>query len=360
MEELIRSVNDIHSLGENIEAFSLLSKENKLNFLEQITVLRTETIGHFLNEVYIIEYDKQVQKAIKKLLFRLRTIGVKVEEPKTMGESVLKKIEEKREHHGLVSNFDADGVRMVMVALEAKRNTYVLVHSIIHFTEGLTELATAPVNRDGLKQIIDGYIRGSGIPFIVTEVSPRYASYLIEEASSVSGRFVEEIKQMKIFSARLGGQVQKPVDIYNLFIPEETESLSVERVLAQELFEPFILSWDTMEEDKKQFNEIGGSSSIVLPPYMVEEKKQTFLKELLERDNIQQTTNRMKRLMEDYAYIFHCKGNFAAYKSLIDMLKDSGGPLKIVSFLVRQALDIKEEKQPGIIVNPYEQVHTPR
>jgi hypothetical protein len=58
MEELIRSVNDIHSLGENIEAFSLLSKESKLNFLEQIKVLRTETIGHFLNEVYIIENDK--------------------------------------------------------------------------------------------------------------------------------------------------------------------------------------------------------------------------------------------------------------------------------------------------------------
>lgn len=360
MEELIRSVNDIHSLGENIEAFSLLSKESKLNFLEQIKVLRTETIGHFLNEVYIIEYDKQVQKAIKKLLFRLRTIGVKVEEPKTMGESVLKKIEEKREHRGLVSNYDSDGVRMVMVALEAKRNTYVLVHSIIHFTEGLMELANAPVNSDGLQQIIDGYIRGSGMPFIVTEVSPRYASYLIEEASSVSGRFVEEIKQMKIFSARLGGQVQKPVDVYNLMIPEETESLSVERVLSQELFEPFILSWDAMEEDKKQFNEIGGSSSIVLPPYMVEEKKQAFLKELLERDILKQITTRMNRLMEDYAYIFHCKGNFAAYKSLIDMLKDSGGPLKIVSFLVRQALDIKEEKQPGIIVNPYEQVHTPR
>lgn len=360
MEELIRSINDIHRLGDNIKAFSLLSKESKLDFLEKIKTLRDENAGHFLNEVYIIENDKHVQKAIKKLLFHLKTAGIRVEEPKAEGESVLRKIEEKREHRGLMSNFDATGTRMVMVALEAKRNTYVLVHGILHFSKGLVELANAPVHGEGLKEIFSEYMEDSGKPFIVVEISPRYASYLMEEASSLSGKFLEEIKQVKIFSARLGGKVQKPGDIYDLEIPEETEVLSLDRILTHELFEPFTLTWDAMEDDKKQFNEIGGSSSIVLPPYMVEEKKQAFLKEILEGNKLRSIIPRAKRLLEDYAYIFHCRGDFGAYKGLMDTLRDNDGPFKAVSLLVRQFLEEKVEKQPGLIVNPYEQVHTTR
>lgn len=360
MEDLFININDYNKLKDNVKAFSLLSKESRLNFLEKTKEARTEIIGQFLNEIYAIEKDKQVQKTIKRLLFRLKTIGVKVEEPKIVGEPVLKKIEEKREHRGLMSTYDADGMRMVLVAFEAKRNTYVLVHSIIHFSKGLLELANAPVDSERLKQIIAEYVQGSVMPSTVMEVSPRYSSYLMEEASSFSARFVEEIKQMKMFSARLGGQVQKPGDIYNLEIPEVIESLSLERILAHELFEPFSLSWETLEDDKKQFEEIGESSSIVLPPYMVDEKKQRFITELLESSKLKPSIPLMKRLMEDYAYIFHCKGNLAAYKGLIDILREPDGPLRTASFLARKVLEVKEEKQPGLIVNPYEQVRTPR
>jgi hypothetical protein len=359
MEEIIKTMNDINNLKDKVKAFSLLSRDNKLEFLEKIKEMRTEFAGHFLNEVYVIENDKQVQKTIKKLLFRLKTIGVKVEEPKIEGEPVLRKIEEKREHRGLMSNYDADGTRMAMVAFEAKRNTYLLVHGILHFSKGLMEMANAPVDGEGLKGIIGEYIKDSGKPFAVVEASPRYASYLMEEASSLSGRFVEEMKQMKTFSARLGGQVQKPGDIYHLEIPEEFETLSLDRILAQELFAPFSLAWDSMEDDKKLFDGIGGSSSIVLPPYMVEEKKQGFLKELLNSKKLKPSIPLMKRLMEDYAYIFHCKGNFAAYKGLTDTLRDPDGPIKTASYFARKALELKDEKQPGLIVNPYEQVHTP-
>lgn len=360
MEELLNTISDINYLKDNVTAFSQLSKESKLDFLEKTKGTRTEIIGQFLNGVYVTEKDKQVLKAIKKLIFRLKTVGVKVEEPKAEGEPVLKKIEEKRDHRGLMSTYDADGTRMALVAFEAKRNTYVLVHSISHFSKGLMELANAPVDGEGLKHIIAEYLKGFMKPFTVVEVSPRYASYIMEEASAVSGRFVEEIKQLKIFSSRLGDQIQKPGDIYNLETPEAMEALSLEHILAHEFFESFCLNWDTLEDDKKEFNEIGGSSSIVLPPYMVEEKKQAFLKGLLEGNKLKPSIPLIKRLMEDYAYIFHCKGNFAAYMGLIDTLRDPDGSSRTVSFLARKVFEEKEEKQPGLIVNPYEQVRPPR
>jgi hypothetical protein len=93
---------------------------------------------------------------------------------------------------------------------------------------------------------------------------------------------------------------------------------------------------------------------------MVDEKKQTFLKELLGGNKLRYSMPLTKRLLEDYAYIFHCRGDFGAYKGLMDTLRDNDGPFKAASLLVRQFLEEKEEKQPGLIVNPYEQVHTSR
>lgn len=360
MEELITNINNINQLEDNVKAFSLLTKENKLSLLEKAKEIRTEIIGQFLHNVYALEYDKQVQKAIKKLLFRLRTIGVRVEELNVEGEPVLRKIEEKREHRGLMSNYDADGTRMAMVAFEAKRNAYVLVHGLLHFSKGLLELANAPVDGEGLKQIIAEYLKGSLKPFTVVEVAPRYASYLMEEASGLSGRYVEELKQMKAFSARLGGQVHKPTDIYTLEIPDDTEALSTERILSNELFERFSVTWGTLEDDKKRYEEIGGSSAIVLPPYMAEEKRQQSLKGLMESVELKPSIPLMKRLMEDYAYMFHCLGEFNAYKGLMEALKETDGPEKTLSFFVKKTLEQKKEQQPGLIVNPYDQVRTPR
>jgi len=360
MKDLITNIQNTNQLEANVEAFSLLSKQSKLDTLEKMREIRTEAIGNFLNRIYASERDKQVQKIIKKLLFRLKTSGVKVEELRSEGESVLKRIEEKREYHGLMSNYDSDGSRMAMVAFERKRNSYILVHGLIHFSKGLLELANAPVDGNGLKNIIAEYLKGSLVPFTVVEVAPRYASYLIEEASNRSGRYLEEIKQMKFLSNRLGGQVGKPADIYNLDTPDGIDTLPPERILGHQLFDHFSLTWDAVDEDKKFLNEIGSSSTIVLPPYMAEEKRQAFLKALTEDEKIRQNLPLIKRLMEDYAYIFHCLGEFGAYKGLVELLLQTDGPKDILTYFVRKVLEQKDEQQPGLIVNPYEQVRTPR
>jgi len=360
MNEIIATINDKDKLEDNVQAFSQLLKENKLESLEKLKIERTEIVGQFLNRVYASEHDKQVQKSIKKLLFRLKTIGVKVGEIKVEGESVLKKLEEKRVHRGLISNYDSDGTRMAVVAFEIKRDAYVLVHGLLHFSNGLLELSNTPVDGEGLNHIIAEYLKGSLKPFTIVEISPRYASYLMEEASSLSGRYIEELKQIKSLSTRLGGPVQKPVDIYALAIPDSTGVLSLERILSSELFEPFSVTWDTLEDDKKQFNDIGSPSTIVLPPYMVEERRQELLKNLIENGKLSPNLPLMKRLVEDYAYIFHALGEFNVYKGLIEILHQPDGPYKIFAFFVKKALEQKKEHQPGLIVNPYEQVHNPR
>ena len=360
MNDILININSIDRLENNINAFSQLSNEIKLELLDKLKVERTEIVGQFLNQIYSMEHDKQIRKAIKKLLFRLKTSGIKVEEVKSESEPVFKKYEEKREHRGLISNYDGDGTRTAIIAFEVKRNAYVLVHALLHFSNGLLELGNIPIDGEGLKQIIAGYLKGSMKPFIVVEVSPRYVNYLLDEASSLSGRYTEEIKQMRSLSSRLGGQVQKPVDIYDLPIPTDTGSFSLEHIFSNDLFVPFSVTWDSVENDRKQYHEIGSPSTIVLPPYMAEEKRQQFIKNLIENGKLSPNLSLMKRLMEDYAYIFHTQGDFKAYKGLTEILKQPDGPYKSLAFFVKKALEEKEEQQSGLIVNPYEQVRPSR
>jgi len=71
-----------------------------------------------------MESDKDVQKQMRKLLFALKTVGIKVEQPKQVGEAVLKKVEEVRAHRALLSNYDYQGTRLVVAAYEIKKNAF--------------------------------------------------------------------------------------------------------------------------------------------------------------------------------------------------------------------------------------------
>ncbi len=353
MDEIIAEIRSGGDIDKQAAAFAALAKKEKLVVIEQITGLRSELSGQFLNAVYPCEMDKDVLKAIRRSIFRLRSAGIKVEEPKATGEPVLRKVTEEREHSGFMSNYDDTGTRVVFLAFSIKKNSFIFLNAISHFAEGLLELNTAPVDKQDLEAIINEYRRSTPQQIVFMEISPRYASLLIEEASIASGRFVEEIKQIKPLNARLKKGVQKAADIYELAVPESTNSVSPQMIFAHDLFSPFKVSWATIGDDRKEYAGLGGST-IVLPPYMVEEKKREYVRSLIARDPLASYVPRIKRLMEDYAYLFHAMNNFPYYKGLTEYLKNTTSPQEALSRFVARSLEETEEKpQDGLIVNPY-------
>ena len=62
-----------------------------------------------------------------------------------------------------------------------------------------------------------------------------------------------------------------------------------------------------MEEDRKKLNEVI-NPTIVLPPYVIEERRQAFLNELVESERLAARLPQFKRMLEDYAYLFYCLG----------------------------------------------------
>jgi hypothetical protein len=352
IEKIILRMKDPGSFGESLGEFRQLSKEDKLRLLGALKAVRDESVGIYLNALYEGEKDKDVQKQMRKLLFGLKTVGIKVEQPKESGEAVLKKVEEVRGQRALLSNYDFQGTRLIVAAYEIKKNAFVFINASTHFSEGLVELMTGPIDRTGLEEILKEFLSGRTPNMTVAEISPAYAGYLLDEASARSGKNKDDIRQLKKLIGPVKGTVQKPRDIYSLPIPEDTRPLPMERVLELPLFEAFGVTWKTVEEDRKTYNSTAGSA-IVLPPHMLQEKKQSFLKELLEKEEVKSQIPLIGRLLEDYACIFHGLKQFAHYKGLIDYLADESAPKKSMEYFIRKSLAKSEEKQSGLLVNPY-------
>jgi hypothetical protein len=352
MTEIFKHFDNVEDLNNSAAGFHQLSKKEKLELLGELTKLKNESTGLFLNLIYPGETDKELQKIIRALIHKIKTTGVKVEEPKIRGESVLRKTEETKAHKAFMSNYDDYNARVVLVAFEVKKNNYIFLNGTVNFSDGLVDLLTAPVDKKGLEEIINEYRRGTGEVMVFVDISPQYAVYILEEAAAISGQYKEETAQARKFTSHLNDFVQKPNDVYSLEAPETTHPLEMKSILTHAVFEPFKLTWPSIEEDIKEYNS-SGSSAIVLPPYMVEEKKQTFIKSLLEKNNFISMLPSIKRMLEDYAYIFYSLKEFPYYKGLADCLPDPATPLNTILYFLVKSLEVQEKKEEGVIVNPY-------
>jgi hypothetical protein len=358
MEDIIRAINNAMDVEKKAEAFYVLSDDEKQLLLEKLQDTRTETLGLFLNAIYPVEKNKKIRKHIRKLLFKLKSAGIKVEEPKNTGEPLIRKIKEVYEQKAFTSNYDHTHTRLVVAGFEIKRNNYIFLNAEIHIAGGLAELMTASVDRKGFEEILKTYRDDTKEPMILEEISPAYAMYLIEEASRQSGKYWDEIKSIKSFATGIVDGIRRPEEIYKLSVPDSCEAISSEAIFNHVIFEPFFITWGTMEEDAKTYNRTG-TGSIVLPQHMVEEKKKEFMKTLIERYSMKSALPSLKRMMEDYAYLFYCMKEFNYYKGLMEYLKNENAADEALSYFLNKTLETgkekPQEKQPegGLIVNPY-------
>jgi hypothetical protein len=354
MEEVLKNIESDGDLEAAVAAFVSLTPHEKIDLLEKIRSTRSERVALFLSKVLDRTPEREVQKSIKRLLFTLKTQGIRVEEPKISGESALKKIESVKDQRAFISNYDPEDTRVVLLAFEMKKRQFLFIHAISHFSKGLQDLAAMPISRDELETILKDY-RGRMVrPMVLLPITPKYAIHLIEEASNLSGTHSDELRNLKSLMTGLKGPVQKPEDIYTLPVPQQTRPKSPEAILSDPVFEPFMLTWETIEADRKELDAVV-NPSIVLPPYVIEERRQTFLKGLVETDKLQSAGRSLKRMLEDYAYLFHAMGELDTFKGLADGLPEDQFLQNALLFFVKKSLEKKEDEQPGVLVDPFKQ-----
>ncbi|HOD74738.1 MAG TPA: hypothetical protein PKJ17_01845 [Syntrophorhabdaceae bacterium] len=354
MDELVRAIDSAQDLEKKVEYYFTLTGDERVSVLEGLGKERNEETGVLLNAIYLQETDKEIRKLIRKTIFRLRSVGVKVEDLRPEGEPVLRKAEESRTNMGFLTNFDHAGSRMVMAAYEVRKNTFVFLNGDLHFREGLRELMSSPVDRRSLNEIVAAYRSGTKEPAFLVEISPSYAAFIVEEGARLSGRFTDAIQSLASFVAQLKDTVHKPDDIHSLPVADDVAPQPLHEVLRHEIFTPFSLSWEGIEGDRASYLSTGGST-IVLPRHMMEEKKDSYLRDLVGRQDIASLAPLFRRLLEDYAYLFHCMGDGARYKGTLSILRDKTAFDHALSFFLRKSLETGQEgpSESDLIINPY-------
>ena len=355
MDEIIRAIvggADPHNAVEDALALSQAQQEE---LLQRLGRLRSENAGRFLALLYPRLSEKKLRKLVKKDLFCLKTLGIPVEEPKAPGESVLRKAETFREAMGLMSNYDTAQTKVVLVAVELKKNQFLFTHAIVHFANGLTEMRSFTVSRTEREELAREYAARTQSPMVLAAISPLYAGYVVEEAAVISGRELDDAKSLNRMLAAAKGDVRKPADIYLLAADSAAFPASAEAVLDDQMFQPFMLEWRGMDEDRKRLND-AINPAIVLPPSMIRERRAAFFRELVEKESIRAILPRLTRMLEDSAYLFYCLKKFDLYAGLVGLLKDQEGAIKAFIHFLERALgemEKKEQQQPGVIVDPY-------
>ncbi len=234
VEEILNKLRGDEDLGAAVEAYAKLTTQERGALLEKIRSVRTERAAVFLNKILDLTPERDMQKAIKKLIFVLKTQGIRLEEPKISGESVLKKVETVREQMAFLSNYDPEDTRVVLLAFEVKKKQFAFMHAASHFSKGLLELAAMPIPRDELNAILNEYRARTERPMVLAPIAPKYASFLLEEASAISGAHADELRNLKPVMAGLKGPVHKPDDIAALPVPraDKAEEPSIDTLRA--------------------------------------------------------------------------------------------------------------------------------
>ena len=354
MDEILKAIES-GDMQPALEFFGSLDPKEQKGFLEQVGSLRDANAARFLSTLLPTLDSKDLKKQVKKLLFHLKTQGIQVDEPRITGDSVLKKVEVAREQVALLSNYDHEGIRVVLFAFEVRRKHFVFTHTTQRFGEGMLEIMSAPMDKKDLDGLLADYRARTRSSMVLVDISPAYALYLTEEASRQSGKKVEEIRALKRLATALAGDVRTPNDIHGLQAPASGPEPSWQQVVAGPLFQPFVPSWPHMEEDVKAFDATV-RPQIVLPPYVIEEKKVSFLKELAALDRMKSLRTHLSRMLEDYAYLLYRTGEYAGYNALIKTIRSTDGLESIMQFFLEKSLDRKKEEErqtAGLIVNPY-------
>jgi hypothetical protein len=355
MDEILNSIADGAGTGETVDQVLKLPREELDLLLQALGRLKSEHAARFLSLLYPSLADKKLQKLLKRALFRLKTQGIRVEEPRMAGESALKKVETGREARALLSNYDAEMTRVALVAFEMKKNQFLLSQGVLHFSDGLKDLKSFPISGHELEDFLKDYVSRMPSSVVLPPVSAAYAGYLIEEASGLSGHEAEEAAGLHRMLLVTLGEVRRPDDIYLLGGADTASAASAEAIFADEIFEPFSPRWPGVEEDRKKLNDVV-HPTIVLPPYMIEERRQAFLNELVEEERLAARLPQFRRMLEDYAYLFYCLGKFDHYKGLLLQLAEASAVKSAFLGFVEKALKELEEtdrRQDGVIIDPH-------
>lgn len=216
----------------------------------------TKEAGEFLQEVLFSLTDKKSRKEIKKVIYRLKSKGIELEEKEAGGEEDAAfdfslPVEEK----AFVSKPDFLGERLIWYTSPNKFGWLDTFQGFVSASKGLIKFSYIEMARKDFRDFFRHLKTERRL--VLVEIDPVEVKWIVEQAAECSNELPEDFKKWR---NRFGEpeKREKPETLAQSISAEVTEALreqvknSLDRYLQEEEFAPWIIEFDKAMEYTNQ------------------------------------------------------------------------------------------------------------
>jgi hypothetical protein len=344
-------------------ARAILEKgENPLSLY--LMELLASTSSHELQQILVDaagdKSKKELHKAAKKALYRLRSAGVQLEETRSASESILRA--PRYTFFGAsASLIDAEGNRMLWLARTKALGGLHLVNCLINDEKGVLECYVYETNRKNYQEVMDQMMA----IYTAVEIDPLYCVHLIEEAAKLNAGSDTALPQEYLEAQQIIGKAERAFDrpmIYDHFREEEIYPNPVLLESGGRLFElDEFKGWHIPSDEMEPYNfklQEAQESRIILSEQSQTERIEDIIGTAA--DELFQEKLRMlysRRLEENALVLYLLDRRDDAKLALVAAvaLKDESLPPRrqpFCSSLIERSLTLAEEESKDRLITP--------
>lgn len=314
--------------------------------------------------------SKGVAKAIRRSIFRLKSMGLRVEEiadaskpvflPPRLGST-----------EGFLSPIDSTGSRMVLLFLPQIPRGTMATNTLVNDLEGIIDFSAFEASRKQAYQYLEALQKES--PFKLLEADPKYCLGLIVEAFEI-GQKKGKTPPPEFLKLRplLGTPPPLPLQpiIYQWMKEEEAKSRPDLLDRSGSLFQTSSFeSWVLNDEEIEKYLQLvkdASSSRLVLSPYQKEARLQDLYRQAVQELFDESRRHLYRRRLEEMAYCLLKEGKDPEARlslaAAAGLEKESGllTPHPFLLELVKRSLEAllareekeEKEKESELIIRP--------
>ena len=355
------------------KATSYLKEEPYLtiHLIEALVRIPNPETAQLLTAIMAESEEKQVLKAIKRTLYKLRQKGVRWER-KPIDEMPVFTPPKPAEPEGYLSPIDFTGSRILVLARPVPQKGLLVVFSIISDLEGIQQLNASQFSKKEFKEFLASSLSSAEFPVI--EAPGAYCLHLLKEAGALTQSLSKALPQgyHEVESEFNDVTWDEPVPLIYQFIKEDEikelphlvkDSVNLHAVMP---FSTWHLNEQEVEKYASQITETQ-QSKIVLRPEQKEARFNAIYREALEELFPEDRRLLWKRRLEEMAYVLIKTGKGDEARAALSAAVDLNNPfspiepnpfiwnllLKSIQILLKTDQEKKEEdKKTSLIITP--------
>jgi len=327
--------------------------------LELLGSTTSEELHQLLMEVARNHERKELQKAAKKAVYRLRSSGVDVKI--TPDQKSILRPPEYKFYGATATAIDGEGKRMLWLARTKALGGLHLINCLLSDIKGILDCSVYDTNKKSYKEINSLIFT----QYSAAAIEPEYCSYLIEKAAKLNAEsdtaLPEEYLQARHIIGDAGKTYTRP-PIYEHFdqndiYPNQMLLNSCARLLELEEFKGWFISREKMEPYNFKLQE-AQESRIVLSEVSQKERIDNIINDAVDELLQGELKTTYRRRLEENAYILFRKNRQDDAKlALIAAiaLDDENLPPHRHPFfinLARRSFTLIEEESRGRLISP--------